>query len=263
LLKICSDDAYVVEHVLRRIEHELAGQFDVNWVQIGVQRYNTRQLRNPRHENRAMIGFLDGVSNLDPSNPDDRGLIFTDHTRTDYPPNPTSDQYQGATFPDLRPPPDGPEPAELDGGTYMAVELFALEIAQWDGEPRAEQEHSVGEDKITGERLAGLDPASHVAKTNPQRPGDEMRRFLRRGYALVRPDGAALLRGLAFIAFGRSLSTQVEFVQRAWMNNENFPHVGAGKDLLTSRFVQPRLIAGGFYFVPPLLHPSQPWSWNI
>ena len=65
------------------------------------------------------------------------------------------------------------------------------------------------------------------------------------------------------IAFGRSLSTQVEFVQRAWINNADFPHVGAGKDLLLSRFVQPRLVAGGFYFVPPLSRSSQPWSWVI
>jgi deferrochelatase/peroxidase EfeB len=262
ILKVCSDDIYVVEHVIRRVEHELAAHLQLVWAQSGVQRYNTRASNNPRHENRALIGFLDGLSNLDPSKADDRALIFTDHTRADYPPVPTSDQYNGATFPALRDPPAQAEPAALDGGSYMAVQLFLLQTASWDAQARAEQERSVGEDKQTGARLATIDVASHVAKANPGRPEDAARRFLRRGYSIIRPDGPNIARGLAFIAFGRTLSTQAEFVQRAWMNNPNFPHVEAGTDLLT-RFVQPRLASGGFYFVPPLTKQSQPWSWVI
>jgi Dyp-type peroxidase family len=265
VLKICSDDIYTVEHVLRRVEHELSSQFQIAWAQSGAQRYNLRQMDNPRHEIRAMIGFLDGISNLDPSNADDRALIFTDHARTDYPPLPQPDQYSGANFPpDLRQPPSQPEPAALDGGTYMAIEVLLLQTSAWDVEPRPEQERSVGEDKQSGVRLSNLDAASHVAKSNPARGGDDpLRRFLRRGYPVIRPDGQLLARGLAFIAFGRSLSTQVEFVQRGWINNPDFPHVGAGKDLLLARFVQPRLVAGGFYFVPPLSHHTQPWTWTI
>lgn len=127
VLKVASNDVYVTEHVLRRIEHELADRFTVVWAQTGVQRYSTQQAKNPRRESRALNGFLDGTSNLDPSNPDDRGLIFTDHERTDYPPLPTPDQYgSGVTFPsDLRPPPTQPEPAELNGGSYMAIEILA------------------------------------------------------------------------------------------------------------------------------------------
>lgn len=264
LLKVCSDDVFVVEHVLRRVEHELASAFQVLWVQTGAQRYNTRQSDNPRHESRALIGFLDGTSNLDPSQPGDRGLIFTDHTNTTYPPIPTSDQYSAASFPgDLRHPPTEAEPAALDGGSYLAIEVLLIKTPDWDAQSRVEQERSVGQDKQSGQRLPTAEPNSHVLKSNPGRPEDAPRRFLRRGYALVRPEGAALGRGLVFIAFGRTLSTQVEFVQRAWTNNPNFPQNGAGRDLLLERFVQPRLLVGGFYFASPLKKGSQPWSWVI
>lgn len=262
ILKICSDDIYIVEHVVRRIAHELSTHLQLVWAQSGVQRYNKHQNTKTRHENRALIGFLDGVANLDPSSAADRALIFTDHARTDYPTVPTSDQYNGAQFPALRNPPTQAEPARLDAGSYMAVEFFLLETTAWDAESRAEQERTIGEDKQTGERVATPDAASHVQKANPRRPDDEDRRFLRRGYSVLRPGGADLARGLAFIGFGRTLSTQVEFIQRAWLNNPDFPTVGAGKDLL-ARFVQPQLVAGGFYFVPPLAKQTQPWSWVI
>jgi deferrochelatase/peroxidase EfeB len=266
ILKICSDDVFVAEHALRRVEHELAGDFTVVWAQTGAQRYGSHASKPHRSDARALIGFKDGTNNLDPSNPDDRALIFTDHTRTDYPPVPTSDQYQGARFPaDLRPPPAGAEPAVLDDGTYMAVEVIVLDTRGWDAQPVAAQERSVGRTKVTGDMLAPPDPASHVLKANPRRPGtdDLQRRILRRGYPLLRPLDAVLARGLAFIAFGRTLSAQAEFIRRAWINNPDFPTVGAGPDLLLFGFADKRLVCGGYYFVPPLAHGTQPWSWVV
>src|SRR4051794_7901882 len=67
LLQVCSDNVYVNEHVGRRIEHELADAFEVAWALPGSQRYTTTAGRTSRSEGRALIGFLDGVSNLDPS----------------------------------------------------------------------------------------------------------------------------------------------------------------------------------------------------
>lgn len=262
LLKIASNDIYVVEHVLRRVEHELPDAFSVVWVQTGAHRYNTRQSQNPRHELRALNGFLDGTSNLDPSKTEDRALIFTDHARLDYPPLPTGDQYSNVTFPpDLRSPPTEAEPEALDGGTYMAVEVLLLNTAEFDRQTLEEQERIVGQRKAKGDPVQPPDVASHVLKSNPGREEDLPRRYLRRGYPLIRPYGSTLGRGLIFIAFGRTLSTQVEFGRRAWINNENFPQNGAGRDLLLSRFVAPRLLCGGYYFVPPLGQKSQPWSW--
>lgn len=67
-----------------------------------------------------------------------------------------------------------------------------------------------------------------------------------------------------FIAFGRSLTTQVEFVRRAWINNPNFLTTGAGQDaLLFGGAVNPRLLVGGYYFAPPLAKASDLASWVI
>jgi len=104
---------------------------------------------------------------------------------------------------------------------------------------------------------------SHVRKANPRRSTDPDadRRILRRGYPLLRRDGTTLARGLALVAFARSLSTQFEFITRAWLNNPNFPTPGAGIDAL-STFVQPA-VAGGYYFAPPLAHANQPETWYV
>jgi deferrochelatase/peroxidase EfeB len=115
-----------------------------------------------RTESRALIGFLDGTNNLHPDIADDRGLIFTDHTRTDYPPNPPSGAYQGATFPDLRAVPTGTEPAELDGGSYLAVETLLASTGAFDQQSVDAQSAIIGRQKIDGTMISPPDPASHV-----------------------------------------------------------------------------------------------------
>jgi Dyp-type peroxidase family len=265
LLHVASDDAYIVEHVLRRVQNELTAQLAVTWVQTGVQRYTTRQ-QGSRETQRALIGFLDGTANLSMSDPADRGLVYVDHARTDYPPNPTPDAYAGATFPtDLRQPPTGPEPIVCDGGSYLAVEVLTINREFWDQQPVPKQERIVGRTKMDGQPATNAIPASHTLKANPHRNADdELRRFLRRGYPLIRPYGSGLGLGLVFIAFGRSLTTQVEFVRRAWINNPNFPTAGAGEDaLMFGGAVNPRLLVGGYYFAPPLVKSSDPASWVV
>src|SRR5581483_619566 len=42
LLQICADNSFITEHVLRRIEHHLQGQFQLAWVHTGAQRYTSR-----------------------------------------------------------------------------------------------------------------------------------------------------------------------------------------------------------------------------
>jgi deferrochelatase/peroxidase EfeB len=79
ILQVCGDDLYVCEHLLRRAEEELGAGVRVAWTQIRSQRYTTRQGRTSREEGRALIGFLDGSSNLNPRNVDaDRRLVFVD-----------------------------------------------------------------------------------------------------------------------------------------------------------------------------------------
>ena len=73
---------YINEHVARRLQEELSDVLSVAWVVQGHQRSNDgRQGRVNRAEGRALIGFLDGTSNLDPRHSlDDARLVFVDPT---------------------------------------------------------------------------------------------------------------------------------------------------------------------------------------
>lgn len=288
VLQICGDDPYVVEHVLRRVEEELGDRLAVVWTQAGVQRYTTRRSRPSRREARALIGFLDGTSNLRPrDNPDDADLVFVDPDRVhEYPPLPQPGPQGGypgggPTFPgDLRPPPDH-EPEWCRGGSYMVVRSSTLMITPWDDATLGAQEQTIGRFKFSGASLdLADDPAqlnaepafvanqadtrvpfdSHVRKVNPRRPEDAPRRIFRRGFPLVDATVDGVRRGLVFICFGRTLSTQFEFIERAWTTNANFPQQGAGVDRLR-QFEQ--VICGGYYFIPAVRHSRQPWTWVL
>lgn len=291
ILQVCSDDLYVAEHVVHRVQHSLVGQMSIVWTQVGTQRYSSRMGRTGRGEGRALNGFLDGTSNLKvrgcPAG--DAELVFVDPDAVSrYPPNPTPassggyGQPQPPAFPtDLRPVPTC-EPDWARHGTYMVARVSTLDLGKWDAVPLGEQEHTIGRFKYSGAFL-GLadDPAqlnqppsfqsdqsnvevpltAHARKANPRGPGDEARRIFRRGYPLISGSAAGFDRGLLFIAFGRTISTQFEFIFRAWMRNENFPTPGIGVDPLFS--FESEVLSGGYYFVPPLSDPCQPWSWIV
>ncbi len=289
ILQICSDNVYVNEHVVRRIEEELGERLGVVWVQMGVQRFTSRAGRTSRREGRALIGFHDGTSNLHPRHNDqDSKLVFVEPgTEGDYPPNPSAQSggYPGSgpSFPgDLRSLP-GREPDWTVNGTYMVVRASVNEIARWDDVALGEQEKIIGRFKFSGASLDLQDnpqlieeePAfahdqsnvvvplnAHTRKTNPRRDvNDDKRRIYRRGYSLVQATPEGLQRGLVFICFGRTISTQFEFIVRAWMNNADFPTPGAGLDRI--REFDQKVICGGYYFVPPREHKTQPWSWRL
>jgi deferrochelatase/peroxidase EfeB len=290
LLQICADSLYLVEHVLRRIETDLREQLTLIWAHSGTQRYSTRAGRTSRREGRALLGFLDGTSNLDPAHdPADRRLVFVDPAdMADYPkrqPDITAGTYGQAipTFPpDLREPPTA-EPFWTTGGTYMTVRASAAALPDWDTSSLDLQQHTIGRRKVEGNFLdldANANPDaepvfatnpndttvplnSHVRKMNPRSgPDDVLRRVFRRGYPLIEAAGSGgLRRGLLFICFGRTLTTQFEFITAGWMVNENFPQPGTGQDAL--RRYESEVLAGGYYFVPALTNARQPWSWSL
>ena len=283
----CGDSIYVLEHAIHRIEHALAGRLLLLWTQAGAQRHTSRAGRTNRSEGRALIGFLDGTSNLDPrNNAADRGLVFVDPDAVpNYPPleQPQPGQYgqpQPAVFPpDLRTPPTS-EPEWTREGSYMVIRSSTIDMARWDVVALGEQERTIGRFKLSGSGLqAANDPqqppvepefpdadgsttplAAHVRKANPRGPNDAQRRIFRRGYPLIAAQTTGIARGLVFVCFGRTISTQFEFITRAWTANADFPHPGAGQDALRSF---EHVIAGGYYFVPPLDHVTRPWSWIV
>ena len=296
VLQICADNLYICEHVVRRIEEELGEEFTLASTVIGSQRYSSRAGRTSRREGRALIGFLDGTSNLDPRNKEeDAALVFVDPDNVgEYPDNPPTEppaevsQYgqqpgQGPHFPpDLATKP-AQEPEWTEHGTYMTVQVSKFETRAWDDLTQDDQEKTVGRFKVSGASLdltdedADLekdpvfasDPTSlkvpavaHIRKANPRGPEDAKRRIFRRGYPLIGAGVGDLQRGLIFIAFARTISTQFEFIVRGWMRNKDFPTLDAGVDPLFAK-VGDTILGGGYYFVPPLEHKTQPWTWKL
>ena len=103
--------------------------------------------------------------------------------------------------------------------------------------------------------------ASHVRKANPRRGDEDLpRRVYRRGYPIIESSDSGLRRGLAFIAFARTTSTQFEFIMRAWLRNPDFPTPGTGVDLLLTTLPE-AVRCGGYYFVPAIK--NKPWTWQL
>jgi len=301
VLQFCADSSYIVEHVLRRIEHTLGASFSVVWTLAGEQR-NGASHGGPltRGSARGLIGFHDGLSNLDPCNPADQQLIFVGQPGAPAcpPPPPPGPQpapgpgqpgyntpgAQPPIFPSgLRPPP-GAEPPWTTDGTYLMIRASLFNTVSWDELSLQSQQQAVGRWKYSGATLDNPNQVanrsdapgfattpsevqvpltSHIRRANPRALAtDPDRRIFRRGYPIILPSTqGALQRGLLFIAFGRSLSTQVEFIMRAWLKNPNFPSPGAGVDPILS--IGSQVLAGGYYFVPPVVDPSQPWNWAL
>jgi deferrochelatase/peroxidase EfeB len=297
MLQICTNSIYIAEHVVRRVEEELHDVMSVAWVLPGSQRHTSRRGPVSRGDGRALIGFLDGTSNLDPrKDEDDRRLVFVDPddmadyppVHPDIPPGEPSPYGGSATQlpifpPDLHDPPTpGSEPPWTREGTYMVVRASVIAMATWDAISIDGQEQSIGRRKVTGNPLAtnpdqaavpipepdfASDPEgavthlnAHIRKANPRGPGDEVRRIFRRGYPLILPTTEGLQLGLAFVCFARTITTQFEFITRAWTTNPDFPRAGAGKDAFRQFET---VLGGGYYFVPALRKASQPWSWIV
>jgi deferrochelatase/peroxidase EfeB len=204
-----------------------------------------------------------------------------------YPPLPQPGQAnpygqpQGPQFPsDLR---DRParEPDWTENGSYCVVRASTLDLARWDRETLGTQQHVIGRFKVSGASLDIADesdrldqpPAfqanpgdtrvpinAHVRKANPRATDDLARRIFRRGYPLIEATVDELRRGLIFICFARSISTQFEFITRGWLTNENFPNPGAGVDPLRS---YERVLCGGYFFIPPVTSANRPESWVL
>lgn len=300
LLHINSDNVYVVEHVLRRVEHQLADRLSTVWTLLGSQRYGSRQGRVATSEARALIGFHDGLSNLDPAHKsDDYDLVFIDPKKVpSYPANPPEGpqptpqpgqpgyggpQSAGPIFPSMRQVPTS-EPDWTKGGTYAFVRGSVFEMAAWDTHTLGAQETAVGRWKYSGAFMDQVDdpknrdaaPAfasdptnvgvpltAHVRRANPRTsPTDAQRRIFRRGYPLMLSGtGGSLQRGLLFVSFSRSLGPQVEFIFKVWLRNENFPTPQAGLDPLLA--LDKSVVAGGYFFIPPLTDKHKPWTWAL
>jgi Dyp-type peroxidase family len=117
--------------------------------------------------------------------------------------------------------------------------------------------------EYAGDVAGNLVPhSSHIRKVYPRdeaTPGGgeadtQTRRIIRRGVAYgapydpgapsgTRQAGDAQFpndRGLLFLCYQHSLEAQFEFIQKAWVNNPNFPVAGDGQDPIIAQEAEPR-----------------------
>jgi Dyp-type peroxidase family len=167
----------------------------------------------------------------------------------------------------------------------MVVRVSTFDSRPWDTLSQNAQEASVGRFKVSGASLdleddhnllrnepkfaaeqadKAIAMTAHIRKANPRGGTDDAkRRIFRRGYPLIAAAEGQLTRGLAFIAFARTISTQFEFVFRGWMRNPDFPEQGSGLDALIFEKLGETVLTGGYYFVPPVQDKNKPWTWQL
>lgn len=256
VIQVCADSVYLVEHVLRRLESDLADSVRVVWVHSGTQRYTTRAGRTAREEGRALIGSLDGTSNLIPRHdPEHKRLVFVNPEDDSYPPKqpPEGTSGYGQPAPPRSSPPIFASPRPVNRHGRAAGPTW------WCGRVPIRSRTGTALPCVVSSRLLGGSRCPGWRWTSTTMP---TRRIFRRGYPLVEaagPDG--LRRGLLFISFGRTLTTQFEFMTAAWIVNPDFPQPGTGVDAL--RAFEGDVLAGGYYCVPALANGRKPWSWTL
>jgi deferrochelatase/peroxidase EfeB len=228
LLTVTSAHEDVNLFALRQLMRATRGTLALHWMLGG---YNRRS-RAARGEagKRNLMGFIDGTSNLDPS--DDAVM----------------DRYVWVQ-------PDDDEPAWAVGGTYHVVRVIRMLVEFWDRTRLSEQESIIGRRKASGAPLGGeietdvpdysadadgevtpLD--AHIRLANPRTAGTEGDLILRSGLSFSRGfDGDGQLdQGLAFVSFQRRLPQFLNTQARL-----------AGEPL--EEYIVPE--GGGFYFALP------------
>ncbi|HET6832571.1 MAG TPA: Dyp-type peroxidase [Acidimicrobiales bacterium] len=228
LLTVTSAHEDVNLFALRQLARATRGTMALHWMLDG---YNRRTRADPGEAGkRNLMGFIDGTSNLDPS---DEAVM---------------DRYVWVQ-------PDDDEPEWAAGGTYHVVRVIRMLVEFWDRTRLSEQESIIGRRKESGAPLGGgvetdvpdysadvdgevtpLD--AHIRLANPRTARSEGDLIFRSGLSFSRGfDGDGQLdQGLAFVSFQRRLSQFLNTQARL-----------AGEPL--EEYILPE--GGGFYFALP------------
>jgi deferrochelatase/peroxidase EfeB len=228
LLSITSTHEDINLFALRQLHRATRETMALHWMLDG---YNRRtRARGGEAGKRNLMGFVDGTSNLDPT---DDGVM---------------DRYVWVQ--------DGDdEPAWTAGGSYHVVRVIRMLVEFWDRTRLSEQEALMGRRKDTGAPLDGevetdvpdfsADPDgettpldAHIRLANPRTVDTEDDLIFRTGLSFSRGFDAAgqLDQGLAFVSFQRRIAQFLNTQERL-----------AGEPL--EEYIRPE--GGGFYFALP------------
>lgn len=211
----------ICHHAIRDVLRRTKGRLQGRWGQACFQRADPRKVERPGiAAARGLLGFPDGSQNI---SPEDDARIFTGAEEVDW----------------------------ARGGSYLAARLIRLKLERWDRLSKTAQEDSMGREKITGAPLEGgreqdipklgeeTPRDAHIRLANPRGPGDEQRRFLRRGFVYTGgfDDYGLLDSGSVFLAFCRDVQEQFEHSKRGM--------IGQDLDEYAVAF------GGGYFYCPP------------
>ncbi len=226
LFIVSSQTSQSAAHVLHQLVRTSNGRLRLRWVQEG---YNELLPTNAGAPTRNLMGFKDGISNLDT----DQADVMNRHVWVQ---------------------PGDDEPEWAVGGTYVAVRVIRMMIEFWATAALVRQEQIFGRHRDTGAPLGKTSPTdepgfagdprddavplrSHMRLANPRTP--DAPRILRRGFSYLNgaaPDGT-IDQGLLFIAYQRAFTTGFIEVQ-SQLDGEPLED-----------YVKP--VGGGFWFVVP------------
>ena len=125
-----------------------------------------------------------------------------------------------------------------DGSSFVAVQAWKHDLAQFASYSQAEQDHIIGRRRTDNEELDDAPPSAHVKRTAQESFSPEAW-VLRRSLPWAGPSGE----GLMFVAFGHSFDAFEAQMRRM---------VGLDDGIIDACFRFSRPISGGYYWCPPL-----------
>jgi deferrochelatase/peroxidase EfeB len=224
-LQLCADNRDTVVHALRDIARHTRGGMQIRWRADGFV-----SPPRPSGTPRNLMGFKDGISNLEITEPSqmDRFVWL----------------------------PAAAEQPWTAGGSYQVVRVIRMLVEFWDRVSIVEQERMFGRRRDSGAPLDGnhekdipdfaKDPVgeaipltAHMRRANPRTPESEPSRILRRPYNYDKGVDAVgnLDQGLVFVCFQQDPDKQFAEIQRRL----------EGEPLVD--YIQP--VGGGYFLVLP------------